>query len=183
MRLKAILAKLIPKWMQPSGHDNTSIASMVLLLRQPHLFSEEELRRAAERAWGISFAGGEESKHFVLQSGHVILLKAGPHLLSLLNVPKPYLNDPSKIAKRWPKPSQQQAWGEHVAFAAVDYSGRSTDVELEYCVLAKLVAEMVDANCIGVYVPGEHSFIPSNEQLYSELQKIAASRDPGVSAR
>jgi len=32
---------------------------MILLLRKPHTFSEENVRLAAERAWGLSFLGGD----------------------------------------------------------------------------------------------------------------------------
>jgi len=58
---------------------------MVMLLRRSDLFRADELRSAAERAWHRSFSSEDKkSKHCVVQEGSVTLMKAGPHLLSLL---------------------------------------------------------------------------------------------------
>jgi len=54
------------------------------------------------------------------------------------------------------------------------------DTELAYCVLSKLVAEMLDDNCSGIYIPRKRSLIPNDASLYQELQKLASSRDSGV---
>jgi hypothetical protein len=108
-------------------------------------------------------------------------MKAGRHLLSFFSVSKSYFDDPEKDSKQLPQLSQQKAWAEHRAWTAVDYVKGGNDVELEYSVLAKIVAELVDSNCAGVYVPAENSFIPNDESLYGELQTIAAARDAGIS--
>jgi hypothetical protein len=155
--------------------------SVVLLLREPHVFSVEELRLAAERAWRTSFAGGEGSMHFVTQSGGVTLLKAGSHLLNLLHNSEPYFDNSPEHVEWLPQESQRRAWIEHAAWAAVDYMNHDVDVDLAYCVLAKLVSEMLDENCTGVYMPRERSMVPNDESLYSELQRIASSRETGVS--
>jgi hypothetical protein len=153
---------------------------MVLLLRKPHSLGAEELRSAAERAWCISFAGGEGSMHFVSQSSQATFLKAGPHLLSFFNHPGPYIDNPQDNIAWLPQASQQKAWAEHLAYIAVDYLNHETDVELAYCVLAQLTSELIDENSTAVYVPGESSLIPNDESLYMELRKIASSRDSGV---
>ena len=64
---------------------------MVLLLRESHFFDAAEIRVAAEKAWGTSFAEDENAQNYVVQSGHVVLLKTGPHLLNFLNHSEPYL--------------------------------------------------------------------------------------------
>lgn len=64
----------------------------------------------------------------------------------------------------------------------VIYLNRDVDVELGYCVLSKLVAEILDGNCTGIYIPRENTLIPNDETAYLELQKIASSRDSGVTA-
>jgi hypothetical protein len=79
-----------------------------------------------------------------------------------------------------PKASQRQAWAEHTAWTAVDYVKSGIDVELEYAVLAKLCAEMLDTNCVGLYMPREGSFIPNDGSLLEELRRRAASRHLGV---
>jgi len=178
MIFKRLLRKLIPLRWQKAGKDET--VSMVLLLRQPHLFRAAELQTAAEKAWDISFAGGEKGKHFVTQSGNVTFLKAGPHLLNFFYYPRPYVDNPKENVSWLPKEEQRQAWVEHLACVGVDYMNQDTDIELGYCVLAKLVAEMLDTNCTGVYIPRENALAPNNGSLYQQLQRMASSRDSGV---
>jgi hypothetical protein len=153
---------------------------MVLLLREPHFWQKEEIRSAAEEAWRISFAGGEGSMHCVAQNRNVTLLKAGPHLLGFFNYPEPYVDNPEENIDWLLLESQRRAWTQHSACTGVDYLNEDKDVELGYCVLAKLVAEMLNENCTGIYIPRGSSLIPNDGSLYGELQKMAASRDSGV---
>jgi len=101
-------------------------------------------------------------------------------MLSFLNYKKPYGDDPQRFGRSMPTASQRQAWAEHTAWTAVDYVKGGADPELEYGVLAKLCAEMLDDNCVGVYVPREESFIPNDGSLRRELQRIATLRHLGV---
>jgi hypothetical protein len=71
-------------------------------------------------------------------------------------------------------------WAEHRAWTAVDYVKGGVDLDLEYAVLATLCAEMLDVNCVGLYVPREQSLIPSDGSLRGDLQRMAASRHLGV---
>jgi hypothetical protein len=152
----------------------------VLLLRRPHFFRDTEIRTAAEKAWGIPFSGGEDSMHCVVQKGTTTLMKAGQHLISFFHYPKPYVENPKENTDWLPQASQRRVWVEHVACVGVDYMNRDADAELAYCVLSKLVAEILDENCAGIYVPREKSLIPNNESLYVELQKIASARSTGI---
>jgi len=178
MNVRNILRRFIPmRWQRLSKKEPLTI---VLLLRKPHFFHAEELRLAAERAWSTSFDGGEGSMHCVVQNGPITLMKAGPHLLSFFHYPKAYVDDPKENTDWLRQLSQRRAWIEHTACVGVDYMNHDTDVELGYCVLSKLVGEMLNDNCTGVYVPRESTLIPNNRSLYRELQKIASSRESGV---
>jgi hypothetical protein len=178
MNFKSILRRLVPmRWQKPSSNEPLSI---VLLLRRPHLFSADDLRLAAEKAWSTPLVGGDSSMHCVVQSEDVTLMKAGPHLLNFLSYPNPYIDNPKENIEWLPQARQRQAWIEHSACFAVDYMNRETDVEVGYCVLSKLVAEMLDENCTGIYIPRESSLIPNDASLYRELQKMASSRDSAV---
>jgi hypothetical protein len=118
--------------------------------------------------------------HCVAQSGEVTLMKAGPHLLNFFNYPKPYIDNPSENIDWLHKMSQRRAWTEHSACFGIIYTNQEADVELGYCVLSKLVAEMLDGNCTGVYITRESSLVPNDESLYRELQKMASSRESGI---
>jgi hypothetical protein len=119
--------------------------SMVLLLREYHFFTKGEFESAAEKAWGRSFTDrGEKSRHFVTQSGFVTMIKVGPHVLNILHVNCPYMEemDEAALQEFLPEKERQEAWRQHRAWVAVDYLNEETDEETKYCVLANLVAEI-----------------------------------------
>lgn len=153
---------------------------MIMLLRKPHYFTANELKLAAERAWRISFADSKSPKHCVAQSGKATFIKAGPHVISFYYSPGPYIDNPKANVEWLPQESQRQAWSQHSFCVGVDYLNRDVDVELGYCVLSKLVAELLDGNCTGIYIPRENTLFPNDETTYLELQKIASSRDSAV---
>jgi hypothetical protein len=163
----------------PDKHGNDHV-SMVLLLPEPTFSTLDQLRSAAERAFGTSFTGDKESRHYVIQVVLFTVMKAGPHSLSFMNYAKPYGDDSPNFGRSLPKASQRQAWVEHTAWTAVDYVKGSVDLELEYAVLAKLCLEMLDGNCVGLYVPGKRTFIPNDEWLLEYLQRVAEARPLGV---
>jgi hypothetical protein len=145
------------------------------------LFTAAELRLAAERAWHRSFDGDEkESMHCVNQAGAVTLMKAGPHLLNFFYYPGPYVENPKENVDWLPRPSQRQAWLQHSGCLGVDYLNDGVSIELGYCVLSQLIAEMLDGNCTGIYIPRERSLIPNDESLYLELHKLGSARESGI---
>ena len=178
MNYKAIFRRLIPLRWQRTSKDEP--LPMVLLLRKPHMFSAEELRLAAHWAWHTSFAGGEGSMYCVTQSGEKTVMKAGPHLLNFFYYPKPYIDNPKEQIDWLPQVSQRRTWVEHSACIGVDYLNHDVDVQLGYCVLSTLVAELPDRNCTGIYIPRESRLIPYDEALYLELQRVASARETGV---
>jgi len=170
----------ILRWGNTPDEDGDLPVSMVLLLRDPRFSTLDQLRSAGERAFGISFSDDKESRHFVVQVVLFTVMKAGPHTLSFLNYRKPYGDDSPNFEMSLPKASQRLAWSEHTAWTAVDYVKGGAKLELEYAVLAKLCAEMVDANCVGLYMPGKQTFIPNDDSLREKLQRVAAPRPLGV---
>lgn len=171
MTLPETLRKFVPmRWRRTKKGDPLS---MVLLLRTPRLFSADELRCAAERAWHTSFASREkESKHCVVQSDKVTMMKAGPHLLSFYYYPLPFVENPKANVDWLPQATQREAWLKHSACMGVDYLNDGVSVQLGYCVLAQLVAEMLDGDCTAVYIPQERAFIPNQ---YCPIISRAAS--------
>lgn len=104
-------------------------------------------------------------------------------MLSFFQYPEPYIDNPKENVDWLPHPSQRQAWINHSACVGVDYLNHGVSVELGYVVLSKLVAEMLDGNCTGVYIPQRSSLIPNDESLYLELQRIASARESGVNVK
>jgi hypothetical protein len=173
--------KLIPRRFRKSGDETPT--SMVLLLKEPHLFRDDELRVAAEKGWSRGFGGGDDSRHFIVQEKWATLIKVGPHLLNILQNASPYLVlSNEELVEFLPEIERSKAWQAHHARCAVDYMNKDVDEETKYCVLAALVAEMADENCTGVWVPKTSSFIPNGVEfngllLYPALKEIALSTE------
>ena len=153
--------------------------SMVLLLRTPHTFSEDNIRLAAERAWGLSFLGGEGSTRRVIESDGTIFLQAGPHRLSFVNQSKPYEDRPEEDLSWLSMPSQKKVWSEHTACRWVFYQTTGTDVELALCVYPKVVAQILDENCVGVFIPYLFSLIPA-EAASMDFPRVGEYRSSGL---
>jgi len=110
--------------------------------------------------------------------GFVTLVGAGGHILSLFHQKQPYLKlSEDELKKFLPDESRREWWQAHNAWCALDHMTAGKDLELAYCVSTKLVAEMVDANCCGVYIPGKRIFVPSGTSLYEDLRLLSRSRD------
>jgi hypothetical protein len=146
---------------------------MVLLLRNPVSLRTETLSAALKHGWGLSSID-DSSDSFVTQSENKGLVYIRPHLIGILNSNRPYLNiDSSKQAQIFPQASQQKAWKEHDAWLSLDYMRGGRNLELEYSVLARLAAGMLDENCSGIYIPRENSLIPNDSFLLGELMHMA----------
>jgi len=179
LNLRAALDTLRRSLASPGESESESLpVSMVLLLRESRFLSLEQLRSAGERAFGVPFSGDMSAPHCVFQKVLFTLMKAGPHTLSFLNYTKPYGDH--EFGRAMPMASQRQAWSVHRAWTAIDYAIGGIDLELEYAVLAGLCAEMLDGNCVGVYVPRERMFIPNDGSLLPELHRIESLRHHGV---
>lgn len=181
MRIMDKLTRLIPKRFR--GADDDDPDSMVLLLRESHVFTKEELSAAATRAWNRTFEDSERSRHFVVQQGLVTFVKVGSHFLNILHANTPYFGhvDDGEFENFLPEAERRLAWRAHHAWCAVDHMIKGTDEQTKYCVLAALVAEMVNDNCSGVWIPKFRHFMPNavfkGMLLYPELQRIARSKE------
>jgi hypothetical protein len=183
MSLTRHFRKFMPlRWQRTGGNDPIS---MVLLLSKPHFFTAAELRVAAEKAWNTSFAGDSpDSMHCVVQSGATTLLKAGKHGLVFFHCYEPYFGLSEKQTVDWlPSEPQRAAWKRHNAWVAVDYMNKKMSVELAYCVLARVVAELLDENCTAVYTPRERRLVPNDSTLYPDLLKLGSVCDPGITPK
>lgn len=155
------------------GKEN--VPSVVLLLTQPHIFSEEEIQTAAQRAWGVAFWSTHGSERRILVCDEGLFLQAGRHKFSFRSLPHPYEPKPENDLDWLSNDSQRKAWSDHKACCWIYYQTPTTDLELAYCVIAKLAVELLDDNCAGVYAPREFTLI-SGDIASEELRKMAAYR-------
>jgi hypothetical protein len=155
-------------------------ASVVLLLREQRFPNLEELRQAAEKAFGVTFSLEKSSRHSVYVQVLFTLMNIGRHTVSFMFYTKPYGDDSQKLGQAWRLPSQRSAWAAHTAWIAVDYVKGGIDFESRYALLARLCRELYDANCSGVYLPREKAFVPDEVPAREMLDRAIASRQIDV---
>jgi hypothetical protein len=165
--------RVVPlRWFRVGKGKSTS---MVLLLRRPHSFSEDEIRSAAERAWGLAFWSTRGSDRRILVSDDNVFLQAGLHRISFCNYPHPYVERPEGEVDWLTNLSQIKAWSDHKGCCFINYQTATTDLELAHCIIARVAVQLLDQNCTGVYMPRDFCLIPG-EIASEELRGMAAYR-------
>lgn len=153
--------------------------SIVLMQRNAHRFSENELRAAAKRAWAKKFDGKTDPMYFV-SADHPALtvVKAGSHIIRVTSIPTRYADDDQFALSQLPHPDQRLAWTEHHACALLELfndisksAGRIPDVEA-YALLAKLALQLCDPNCAAVFVPTKDIMMPNDGTAEQGLQLL-----------
>jgi hypothetical protein len=104
--------------------DSEQPRSIVIMQREAHQFSEEELRAAAERGWSKRFDGNEDPMFFV-SANHPALtvVKAGPHIIRVISAPGRYSDNDQYALSQLRKPEQKKAG---LSTTPVSFSNSST---------------------------------------------------------
>jgi len=162
--LSAILGRNQPK------DEEVIFRSVVFLMRKFQFFQADELRAAGEKGWRKRFDGVEDPMYFVVQQGTVTMMKAGPFVLHILHSNKPYIDDPEFVATQLPQEEQRKAWRAHTAWVSIDLMNKDVDKVTAYAAIARLGRNLVDANCVGIYLPGEHMMMPNDGTADTGMQ-------------
>lgn len=158
---------------QKQRADDDNPYSIVMLLRSPFAMSEEILKAAASKAYGVPYDGSREM-YFVAFNPLLKTIKAGASLITLLEAPQPYLGDPAEVAQGFKDKRLEEAWAQHRTWVAFDLMNRDVPKREAYKILAELVAELLDARCSGIYLPKENQFtIESDGSAEKHLRNLA----------
>jgi hypothetical protein len=146
--------------------------SIVLLLRSPFVMSEKILKTAAANAYGVPY-DGSNAMYFVGWNPLLKTVKAGAALITVLEADQPYLGDPAEVAKGFGNQRLEDAWTEHHTWVAFSLINRDISQKKAYTVLAKLVSELLDTRCAGIYLPKENQFtIESDGSAVEHLRRL-----------
>lgn len=137
--------------------DDDMSHSIVMLFHSPFALSEEILKRAASQAFGVPYDGSNEM-YFVGWHPSLKTVKAGSFLISVIEAEDPYLGDPVEVAQGFKNKQLQEAWIGHRTWVAFDLMNGNVPKKQAYMVLAKLVTELLDVRCAGIYLPRENQF-------------------------
>jgi hypothetical protein len=176
MRLAQRVRRLL---MKLKGKDPDFI-SVVLFLREPRVPSQGVLEQVLERAWPTE-AQQKDSDKFVVMNGPLILVKAQGNLFTIASGSRPYIQDPEVFAKRIKDLRVREAVLQHKAWISVGNLAGSrpieADMDRQYAQAAKLAAELVNEDCLGICLPGEEVIVASSLGVMEGLRNFRSVRE------
>lgn len=157
------------------------LISLVALLREPATFDPVVIARVAGKVWRADLGDGtgEGADGFVAGVGVMNTIMHGDRMYLVNSFSQPYVDDPAAAAESIPDLRLRQGFSEHQAWFSCDalgVDGTTSDEEVAdwYQHLGKLFAELLDDNCLLIFVPDTSRGYPINE----ETERALRSEDP-----
>ncbi len=152
------------------------IVAIVGLLKEPMPIDVTVLAHLAGKAWNADLGDGnsEGADGFVTGTGIINVITYDGSMSLINSMPNPYVPDVESAAEKIVDLRQREAMLEHQAWFSCDSLGvdrKTPDEEVAkiYRRLARLFAELLDENCLLIYLPDLHMAVPINEDTHKAL--------------
>jgi uncharacterized protein YegJ (DUF2314 family) len=162
------------------------LISLVALVHEPVTFDPAVLARVAGKAWNADLGDGnsEGADGFVAGVDVMNTIMHDGRLFLINSFPRPYTDDPEKAAETIPDKRIRTLFGEHRAWYSCDalgVDGTTSEEEVVewYRRLGKLFVELLDDNCLLIFLPDCERAFPINE----ETEEALRSPDPVAALR
>ena len=156
-------------WLLSQSSDDEEehqMLSFVALLKQPQRLEPIYIATAAKKAWNATLSYGSDDDEgpdgFVVgdEGLPTLMVKFRDRMLMVNNFPAPYMDDPETAAESIPELRLRTLVAQHTAWISVDALGVESFDDLDevrewYKVLGRMLAELVDDNCLATAV-SEH---------------------------
>jgi uncharacterized protein YegJ (DUF2314 family) len=153
------------------------LISFVALLREPMTFDLAVLARVAGKVWQADLGDGtaEGADGFVVGIGVTNTIMHEGRMFMINNFPRPYVDEVEKAAEGIADLRIRSLFCEHRAWFSCDAMGvDGTTAEEEvrdwYRRLGRLFAELLDENCLLIYLPDSSRAFPINEDTEEALR-------------
>jgi len=161
--------------------NRTRLISFVALLREPIAFDPAVLARLAGKAWNADLGDGasEGADGFVVGADMMYTIMHEGRMYLINTFPQPYTDQVEEAAAGIPDMRIRSLFREHLAWFSCDalgVTGATSESEVLdwYRRLGKLFAELLDENCLMIYLPDSGLGYPINEDTEAALR----STDP-----
>jgi uncharacterized protein YegJ (DUF2314 family) len=155
--------------------------SIVALLSEPATFDSSILARIASKAWSADLGDGtsEGTDGFVVGAGILNMISHRGKMYTVNNFERTYADDVDAVAKNIGDLRLRKLFAEHRAWFSCDAMGveaSATEAEIRgwYRQLGKLFAELLDEQCLVIFLPETSRAYPVNEDTVKALR----SKDP-----
>jgi uncharacterized protein YegJ (DUF2314 family) len=157
------------------------LIALVALLREPATFDPTVLAKTAGKAWNADLGDGHDrgKDGFVAGIGVMNTIMYDDRMFLINCLPRPYVDDPEAASEGIADQRIRQHFREHKAWFSCDAPGVDGATPAEeiadwYRRLAKLFVELLDENCLLIYVPDTQRAYAIND----ETERAMLSVDP-----
>lgn len=165
-----------PRETEEDEADDDSPFSLVALLREHGYLDDEAVARAAMKAWGVPMTAGESAgdatENFVAGDSPIFILRTASETLIIHHRDQPYFSDSEQVAESIWEVRHKKVVLEHRAWLSVDALQRdeTADDAATYSLLGKLLAELIDEQCLAVLCPREKRLFVCDEETDTHLR-------------
>jgi uncharacterized protein YegJ (DUF2314 family) len=159
---------------QPNPSDEEEpIISLVALLTEPAFLESPILAKAASDAWGIEVGTSDDDDEdaFVVGESPHFLIKYDDRFLAVHNVDDPYFDETDDVVDETSELRIRHAILEHRAWVSVDliHGDGDGDHQESYRLIGRLLAQLIDDDCLAVCSAEMQSIHPYHEELIDQL--------------
>lgn len=149
------------------------MVSIVALVRELPFLDADILARHIEKAWHRTLTtGDQDAADFVVGEEPVFAINLDSQMYLVHYHNQPYFDDPEQAADAAHELRTRQAIEQHQAWYSVDYmlpSDDESDRADEYARIGKLMAQIVDDDCLALLLPGYQAFFPWEPEFLAAL--------------
>ena len=171
----ALIGAVVTWWIRRRRRHR--LISFVALLREPVAFDPAVLARVAGKAWNADLGDGatEGPDGFVIGVEITNSIMHDGRMYLVNTFPTPYMENPEKVAEGIADRRIRSLFSEHRAWFSCDalgVNGTTPEEEVRdwYQRLGRLFAELLDENCLLIFLPDSDRAYPINEETEAALR-------------
>lgn len=162
-----------------AGRQDHQILSFVALLKEPQLLEPIYLQTAARKAWNADLGTGDDEGDdgFVAGSPGMpsLVMQYRERMLLVNNFPMPYVEDPEGASASIADLRLRELFGQHTSWLSCDAMGVESfddadEVREWYRILGRLLCELVDDNCLAIFLPLTNQLFANMDETIDKLK-------------
>ena len=164
----------------PEAEEEHQMLSFVALLREPQYVEGVILATAARKAWDADLGDGSEDgaegeDGFAVGQSPSCVIRYRQRMLLINSFPTPYVDNPEAEAEIIADLRLRELFASHQAWLSCDAMGVESFDDLEevrewYRLLGRLLSELVDENCLAIYLPQTQQIFANMEETLEMLK-------------
>ena len=168
-------------WRKRRAASEHRLVSIVALLREPQALEAIYVATAARKAWNADLGDGtnEGEDGFVVGASITTAIRFRDRMFLVNCIPSPYVEDPEIVANDMADIRLRTLFAQHTAWISCDAMGLEPDEPEEsvrewYRLLGSLLAELIDDNCLAIFLPDSNLLYAYSDEALDRLR----SKDP-----